>query len=102
MTVDQFVEVPLYEASNAMLPFAPALESLIPPPSFSDEVAGELTEVQLSVKTYVDEMLTRFITGDADIDAEWDSYIETLNSQGLPRLLEIYQTAYDAQMAAGS
>ena len=36
-------------------------------------------------------MLTRFITGDADIETEWDSYLETLNSQGLPRLLEIYQ-----------
>lgn len=100
--VDQFVEVPLFEASNAMLPYAPALESLIPPLSFGDDVAGELTEVQLSVKTYVDEMLTRFITGDSDIETEWDAYIETLNSQGLPRLLEIYQGAYDAQVGAAS
>jgi putative aldouronate transport system substrate-binding protein len=100
--VDQFVEVPLYEASNAMLPFAPPLEDLIPPLTFGDDVAGELTEVQLSVRTYADEMLTRFITGDADIETEWDAYLETLNSQGLPRLLEIYQAAYDAQMGVGS
>jgi putative aldouronate transport system substrate-binding protein len=94
--VDQFVEVPLYVASNDMLPFAPPIEDLIPPLTFSDEDAGQLTEAQLSVKTYVDEMLTRFITGDADIETEWDSYLETLNSQGLPELLEIYQKAYDA------
>ncbi len=100
--VDQFVEVPLYEASKVMLPFAPPIEDLIPPLSFGDDVASELTDVQLSVKTYVDEMQTRFITGDSDIDTEWDSYLETLNSQGLPRLLEIYQAAYDAQMALGS
>jgi putative aldouronate transport system substrate-binding protein len=100
--VEQFVEVPLFIASNDMLPFAPPLESLIPPLAFDDAAAGELTEAQLSVKTYVDEMLIRFITGDADIETEWESYLETLNSQGLPRLLEIYQTAYDAQVAAGS
>jgi putative aldouronate transport system substrate-binding protein len=100
--VDQFVEVPLFIASNDMLPYAPPLESLIPPLSFDDDESGELTEAQLSVKTYVDEMLIRFITGDADIDSEWDSYLETLNSQGLPQLLAIYQKAYDAQMGSAS
>lgn len=100
--VDQFVEVPLFEASNAMLPYAPPLEALIPPLSFSEDEARELAEIQLAVKTYVDEMLIRFITGDANIDAEWDTYLATLDSQGLPRLLEIYQNAYDAQMATAS
>jgi putative aldouronate transport system substrate-binding protein len=100
--VDQFVEVPLFIASNDMLPYAPPLESLIPPLSFDDDASRELTEAQLSVKTYIDEMLIRFITGDADIDSEWDSYLETLNSQGLPQLLSIYQKAYDAQMGSAS
>jgi putative aldouronate transport system substrate-binding protein len=77
-------------------------EPSAPPLSFDEAVSGELTEAQLSVKTYVDEMLVRFITGDADIESEWDSYIETLNSQGLPRLLEIYRAAYDAQAGNSS
>lgn len=92
---DQFVEVPLYVASNAMLPFAPPIEDLIPPLTYSDSQAKEVTEITLAVKTYVDEMLTRFITGDADIDGEWDTYLATLDSQGLPRLLEITQNAYE-------
>jgi putative aldouronate transport system substrate-binding protein len=100
--VEQFVEVPLFIASNDMLPYAPPLESLIPPLSFDDDASRELTEAQLSVKTYVDEMLIRFITGDSDIDSEWDSYLETLNSQGLPQLLAIYQQAYDTQMGSAS
>jgi putative aldouronate transport system substrate-binding protein len=99
--VDQFVEVPLYEASNEMLPYAPPLESLIPPLTFPDDAAREVTEIQLAVKTYVDEMQTRFITGDANIDGEWDTYMTTLDAQGLPRLLEIYQEAYDTQMGLG-
>ncbi len=93
---DQFVEVPLYEGSNAMLPFAPKLEDLIPPLTYSDADAKEVTELQLSVKTLVEEKLASFITGDSDIDAEWDTYLATLDSQGLPRLLEISQKAYEA------
>ena len=79
-----------------MLPYAPALKDLIPPLTFSDADSKELTEAQLAVKTYADEMLTKFITGESDIDGEWDTYLQTLDSQGLPRLLEINQKAYEA------
>jgi putative aldouronate transport system substrate-binding protein len=97
---DQFVEVPLFVASNAMLPYAPAIETLIPPLTFEGDAASEVTEIQLAVKTYVDEMLVRFITGDANVDAEWDSYLATLDSQGLPRLLELTQAAYNTAVGA--
>ena len=97
---DQFVEVPLYNASNAMLPYAPKIGDLIPPLTYSDADAKEVTEIQLALDTYVNEMLTRFITGDADIDSEWATYLATLDSQGLPRFLEISQKAYDAQKAS--
>jgi len=97
---DQFVEVPLFVASNAMLPYAPAIDTLIPPLTFEGDAASEVTEIQLAVKTYVDEMLVRFITGDANVDAEWDSYLATLDSQGLPRLLELTQAAYNTAVGA--
>ncbi len=93
---DQFVEVPLYQASQAMLPYAPGIKNLIPPLIYSDADAKVVTEVQLAVKTYVDEMLTKFITGEAHIDTDWDTYLATLNSQGLSKLLEITQKAYQA------
>jgi len=93
---DQFVEVPLFNASNAMLPFAPDMKNLIPPLTYSDTDAKTITEVQLAVKTYVDEMLVKFITGEANIDSEWATYLKTLDSQGLPQLLQITQKAYDA------
>src|SRR5258708_187266 len=65
---DQFVEVPLFNASIAMLPFAPKMKNLIPPLTFSDADSKTITEVQLSVKTYVDEELVKFITGEHNID----------------------------------
>ncbi len=96
---DQFVEVPLFNASNAMLPFAPDIKNLIPPLTYSDADAKTITEVQLSVKTYVDEELVKFITGEHNIDTDWDTYLKTLDSQGLPQLLELTQKAYDATKA---
>ncbi len=35
------------------------------------------------------------MTGAKDIDAEWDNYLAALENAGLPKLLEVYQTAYD-------
>ena len=35
------------------------------------------------------------MTGAKDVDADWDSYVDSLNKAGLETLLNIYQTAYD-------
>ena len=35
------------------------------------------------------------MTGAKDIDAEWDSYLNTMDKAGLSTLLDVYQTAYD-------
>jgi putative aldouronate transport system substrate-binding protein len=43
---EQFVEVPLYVASNAMLPYAPSIDTLIPPLTFSEADSRDLTEIQ--------------------------------------------------------
>jgi putative aldouronate transport system substrate-binding protein len=42
-------------------------------------------------------MFTRFVRGDADIDAEWDNYVATLDGMGLANYLQVYQDAYDAK-----
>ena len=36
-----------------------------------------------------------FIIGKMDIESEWDKYIETLNSLGVDRYVEILQEGYD-------
>jgi hypothetical protein len=35
------------------------------------------------------------VTGQGDPDADWDAYLEQLNSTGFEQLLAIYQQAYD-------
>jgi putative aldouronate transport system substrate-binding protein len=100
---DDYVEPLLYKATNEnMLPYAPPVDDLIPPLVLSEDQAREVADLRLAIETYVDEMKVNFIIGNNDVDADWDSYMATLESLGLPRLLEIFQEAYDAQMAVVS
>ena len=52
---------------------------------------NHLTEIQ----TYDSEMYAAFITGAKDIDAEWNTYVNTLKQMGNEDVIEVYQAAYD-------
>ncbi len=64
----------------------------------TNEQATEIADLSKTVNDYVEEMLARFVTGDADVEKEWDTYLKTLDSMNLKRLITIYQEAYDAQI----
>ena len=38
------------------------------------------------------------MTGESDIDADWDGYVKNVNDAGLPQILEIRQKAFDAYL----
>ena len=58
--------------------------------------AGALTAERIAadIETYRDEMCIRFITGEADIEAEYENYLATLDSLGLGELQEVYAASY--------
>lgn len=62
--------------------------------TFTSEESEILAEYQTDVETYRDEMCIKFITGEADIETEFDSYIDTLNSLGLTQMQEVYSASY--------
>lgn len=91
------LEVVLYSETNTKYePYARGVEDIIPPLAFTEDQSIELADIQLSVVDHVTQMSAQFILGQADLDADWDSYVETLNTLGLPRMVGIYQEAYDA------
>lgn len=47
------------------------------------------------ISLYVEEMKAKFISGAADIETEWDAYVDTCNQMGLEEVLEVYQASYD-------
>lgn len=62
--------------------------------TFTSEEAEILAEYRTDVETYRDEMCIKFITGEADIEAEFDGYLDTLNSLGLSEMQEVYEASY--------
>lgn len=54
----------------------------------------------VDIDTYVNERAVAFISGYADIEAEFDSYIATLESMQIGELLKVRQAQYDRFAAA--
>ncbi|MDQ6422732.1 ABC transporter substrate-binding protein [Paenibacillus sp. LHD-117] len=95
---DGDLEVILYnETKNNYEPYKAKDYKTVPPLFMTNEQATEAADLSKTVNDYVDEMMARFIIGDVDVEKEWETYVKTLESMNLKRLLEIYQAAYDAQ-----
>lgn len=62
---------------------------------FNEDEVNQISEIQTTLKTYVNESKTRFITGDLNVDKEWDAYIKEINNIGLDKFLKVCQAAYD-------
>ena len=52
-----------------------------------------------AIQTYVEQMAIKFMTGEASLENDWDSYLAQLNKLGLPDVLSIQQAAYDKYMS---
>ena len=62
---------------------------------FSIDELEEISDITTIINSYAQNAQYKFITGEMDIDKEWDNFIKELKSSNVDRLVEIYQTAYD-------
>lgn len=69
--------------------------TFVPVLYFEEDEINEISEIQANLKTYVDECKIRFVTGDMDIDKDWDSYLAEIDRIGLDHFLQVCQKAYD-------
>ena len=63
--------------------------------TYTKEEAKERATLVTDITSYVEQMITQFITGEADIDATWDAYVGTLKTMQLDRWVAIDQAAYN-------
>jgi putative aldouronate transport system substrate-binding protein len=82
---------------NNYQPYRPDIKMVLPPLVYTEQQAADVANIETVVKSYREEMAARFITGDANIDTEWDNYIKEMNVKGADKLTQIYQDAYDAK-----
>ena len=64
--------------------------------NFTDEQQSELATILADLDPYIKQYQAQVITGDVDLETSWDSYLETMNQMGLPKLIEIVTTVRNA------
>ena len=70
---------------------------MMPPVSATSEEAAELARIMNNVKTYADEMESKFITGALSM-SEFTTYVNQLKKFGIERAIEIKQASYNRYM----
>lgn len=64
--------------------------------SWTQQETDEITAVTGPATTFQKESVLNFIMGRADIDKEWDNYVDTLKKMGVEKIVKMYQDKYDA------
>lgn len=65
--------------------------------AFSKDEQAVYDKYWPSIETYMLERQQAWVLGTGDIEADWDSYIETLNRMGYDQVLEVMNAAYARQ-----
>ena len=66
--------------------------------TMTTEAAEEEGRIASDLLTYANQKVAQFAIGDSDIDAEWDSFVETLKTMNIERCIELEQEAYDNEL----
>ena len=96
---DLNTEAFLQRAAEQYSEFAPAESTIVPNLVFEGQDAQVVSEGTLTIGGYVNQACVQFITGDLDVEKDWDTYIEKLNTMGVENYIATYQKAYDTYMA---
>lgn len=66
---------------------------------FTTDETNERTQINTDMETYRTEWRGYFITGQKDLDADWDEYVKGYDGMKLDRYMEIYNKGYEAYKA---
>lgn len=86
----------LYSFGNAYSQYKPEDSTVLPSMAYSVEDAKKISEYSVSIGQYANQATVQFITGDLDVEKDWQSYLDALNSMDLEGYVALQQKAYDA------
>lgn len=66
----------------------------IPRLSVAADVQSDYTMLMNDITTYVQEMTIQFITGQANLETDWETYVSSLNGMGLETATQYMADAY--------
>lgn len=62
---------------------------------YSEDDQNTMALTQANINNIIDNQWSLWMTGEQDIDATWDAYVQSVYDAGLEQVLEIRQTAFD-------
>lgn len=74
-----------------------APEKQVPTFYLNPDEASEYSRLKAQIETYTKECLVAFLTGNRNIDTEWDTYMKEFDKLELAKYIGIVQEAYDRQ-----
>lgn len=66
---------------------------------YTADETSTLSMNQANIGNITSQQLAAWITGEGDVDAEWDAFVQSVNNAGLTQNLEIRQAAFDNYLA---
>ena len=72
-----------------------SVDNFLADPAVTAAEAGEYADIHLNIYNAITTWFTKFVTGEADIDKDWDKYLSELNSFGYERYIEILQSSFE-------
>ena len=90
------LETLLYQVTHEYEPFIDASKSL-PPLKFTDKENEEMSVLKANLNNTIKEGMFAFFNGTKTIANDYDAWMSDLEAQGLSKLIEYYQNAYNAQ-----
>ncbi len=82
-------------------PYGAPIDMMVPFLYYSEQDSAEVARLQVSINTYVEECIAKFINGQLDIDSDdWDKYKAELDTMGLETYIDIVQRNYDVSAFA--
>lgn len=67
--------------------------------TLNEDESNVYSDYWTDINKYIGEETAKFITGQRSIEAEWDQYVTDLEALGLQDVLDVYQSAYERQLA---
>ena len=66
---------------------------------YSAKDTSQLAVLQANITNITDNYWSLWMTGQSDIDSDWDSYVKSIKAAGLEEDLNIRQKAYDSYLS---
>ncbi len=87
-------EIQLFQGTKAYEAVARKTEQSLPQLTVPADKIADYSRIQTELFDYCSEALVKFITGDMNLDSDWDGFVAQLDKYGLQEYLELSNTAY--------